>query len=293
MGDFEEPCVRLFLSVDLVGSTAFKNRRETELSSYRNGPPWANVFQEFYAGFPRVFERQIGHHRLDAPIRPRLVKAIGDELLLQTPIESSHDAQQVVRHFAVALVDYKSKNLSDHQLSLKGTAWIAGFPINNFRVSFEQEDGRRAVDFIGPSIDTGFRLTSMSSPRMLTVSVDLALLLLQGDGLDLYFGGTHNLKGVLGGKPYPHIWYKVAGDDAELHTAELRLSKQTADKDALKQYCEHYIEGSANTWLIRPYLKDDDRFSKTPEWHKQVLETFRRVDAENLKGADESEPPSA
>jgi hypothetical protein len=281
-----ESCVRLFISVDLVGSTAFKNKRESDTkTSKAPGPPWADVFYTFYSGFPKMFERQLDGKRLRAAIQPRLVKTIGDEVLLQTPIESSADAKDVVRFLAHALVSYKATNLSDAPLLLKGTAWIAGFPINNHRVQFEDEGGARGgEDFIGPSIDTGFRIAKTAAPSRLVVSVDLALLLLSGDdALDLYIDGAESLIGVLGGRPYPRIWYKVSGEHSALHDAELKLIKHEPRKSELRTYCQEYIRSCGDTWLIVPYLKNDAAFRVMPKWHEAVLETWEKVDTRNMR----------
>lgn len=279
----EESYVRLFVSVDLVGSTAYKNGTENaqDGSKYGSGPPWADVFKNFYNGFPKWFERPLdGYLSLEPEIRPRLVKTIGDELLLQAMIRTHHDARNIIRFLSAALPAYTNTNLSDKPLLLKATAWVAGFPINNFEVPFEEEGGKSGGgDYIGPSIDTGFRIAKMATPSKLVVSVDLALLLLQGqDALDLHFEGTENLKGVLGGKPYPILWFTVAGRDSELLRAELDLRRDRPTKDALQRYCEKYIDSCEGTWLIRPYLREDAAFQGIPSWHQKVIEASRRLD---------------
>lgn len=284
----ESSCVRLFLSVDLVGSTAFKNTSENS-SGQRSGPPWANLFFAFYTGFPKIFGQGLGEEiePLREELRPALVKTIGDELLLQTRIRSSRDAVDVVRFFTKALAHYTKHNLASDKLLLKGTAWIAGFPINNCRVAFES----RPHDFIGPSMDTGFRISRHASPSKLVVAVDLALLLLSADrALDeMFFEGTETLRGVLGGRPYPIIWHKVDGEHTDLHSAELRLRNQKHDKEQLRAYCAEYINSCQRTWLIRPYfLGGEGKFSNAPEWHMEVMRTWARVDERNSALGDTS-----
>jgi hypothetical protein len=295
----EKSCVRVFLSVDLAGSTAFKDTHERNLKTSkskkksepsahdiaigtRSGPPWADVFFNFYTGFVRVFDQKLGEQTLPEELKPKLVKTIGDELLLKVEISRASDAVQIVRFFAKALPYYARQNLSDHKLLLKGTAWIAGFPINNYRVLFEGDSKHLGEDYIGPSIDTGFRIAKLSQPSKLVVSADLAVLLLTPESsLDLYYDGTESFRGVLGGRPYPVIWYRVDDDDHELHKAELELRKHRPEKDALLKYCNAYIKSCNSPWLIRPYLKDDDNFKDVPEYHKLVMETWKRVDARN------------
>ena len=47
--------VRLFLSVDLSGSTAFKNSKDGEGRKTGEPPNWVIVFQRFYSDFPSMF----------------------------------------------------------------------------------------------------------------------------------------------------------------------------------------------------------------------------------------------
>jgi hypothetical protein len=233
-----------------------------------------------------MFERPLGGRTLSEGIRPRLVKTLGDELFLQSTIRCSGDAREVVRSFGRALSEYKQLNLPEESLLLKGTAWIAGFPINNHHVTFEQEGGKAGgEDFIGPSIDTGFRIAKVATPQKLVVSVDLATLLLAGDDpLPLYFEGTQTFKGVLGGRPYPIIWHKVDGDHSVLHAAELKLMGNSPKREELETYCVEYLRSCEGTWLIRPYFKttDDPIFCEKPRWHELVMETARKVDRRNM-----------
>lgn len=291
----DKSCVRVFLSVDLVGSTAFKDMAERASrdpkkreGKVRGGPPWASLFFNFYTNFVRVFEQKLGEQELTLPdgLKPKLVKTIGDELLLQVEITNASDAVQLVRFFALALPHYTKHNLADQKLLLKGAAWIAGFPINNHRVPFEELKPPQE-DFIGPSIDTGFRIAKLATPSKLIVSVDLALLLLSAvDALELYYDGAESLRGVLGGRPYPIIWHHVSGDkdnaDAKLHRLELKLRKQDPQKkEEFKDFCAAYIEACDSIWLIKPYLKNDPMFKDAPTYHKLIMETWDKVDARN------------
>ena len=277
----DSSCVRLFASVDLAGSTAFKTHGRKDQSE-RAGPAWVDTFTSFYVGFPRMFERDLGDLKLEKRLRPRLVKIIGDELLLQTEIASSADARKLVRFLATAIAEYTKTSMASLPLRLKATAWIAGFPINNHRVPF---DGKGLVeDFIGPSIDAGFRVAAAATPSKLVVSVDLALLLLAGtDPLELYFEGTESLHGVLDGRPYPIIWHKVETDERDLHDAELRLRGHAADREKLAAYCEAYVAScvaaTKDTWMIRPYFAGDPAFSEIPPWHLAVMDAWKKADS--------------
>lgn len=284
----EDACVRLFLSVDLVGSTAFKNSSEADTGKGQGPLPWTNVFKEFYQSFPRMFAKKVDGHKLEAALRPSLVKAIGDELLFQVEIQSCLDASAILRFFAKALGEYSVQQLKDHpKLRLKGTAWIAGFPINNYRIPFFDEHGKPSqVDFIGPSMDTGFRIAKFATPLKLVVAVDLALLTLTSEqGPKLRFDGTQDLRGVLSGRPYPIFWTKVDGRDKVLQDAELALLEGNVGTDEAAQlkYCEAYVASCDGTWLHRPYLGNDSKFAVIPEWHIQRGAVIKQVDEQNYR----------
>jgi hypothetical protein len=282
----------MFISVDLVGSTAFKSKAEMSASNFKAGPPWVDVFRLFYAGFPRSFERWIGGVRLPPHLRPQLVKAIGDELLLVTTLQSSEDARTLVPFLAAAARDYSERNLEKDSLSLKVTAWIAGFPIINHKFDVLGETGVESADYIGPSMDAGFRIAKFATAQKLIVSVDLALLLLSGPRkLDLYFDGTERLKGVLADRPYPILWYKASRDDDALHKAEISLRRLKVDADALREYCSAFIDDCADTWLSRPYFEGDPEFFAKPRRHEQILTEWARIDAK--LGADEPSDDNA
>lgn len=108
-GHAERSCVLLFISVDLVGSTAFKSERSSSSDDGKRHPAWVDVFKEFYSGFPRVFERNIDGDKLSGKLRPKLVKTIGDEILLQTEIRSSQDARRIIKFLGRALVQPRAR----------------------------------------------------------------------------------------------------------------------------------------------------------------------------------------
>lgn len=306
MGGVEEsesPCVRLFFSVDLVGSTEFKQKEQKDGQA-----PWIDVFKEFYQGFPGYFGRKLDNVTLDEVLRPKIVKSIGDELFMQVTIQGSEHARQIVRFFAKVLKEYKKQQLYQSPLKVKGTAWIAGFPLNNRRVTFPivvKGTGAEQVlsefeDFIGPSIDTGFRLANFSTPSKLVVSVDLALLLLRDDEgpQRLHFDGTQALKGVLAAKPYPIIWYQVTpppnGEDSNLSSLEQAVRQPPATK-ALEDYCKAFVGEclSARSWLFPPYFADDPDFKAKPPWHEPASETNEKIDQRNFFPDPESAEPPA
>ena len=83
--------VRLFLSVDLSGSTAYKNSGSGENRHNGAAPKWVTVFQQFYTDFPDIFKTEYQKQKNDAVGNdgcPKLWKAVGDELIFCGKISS-------------------------------------------------------------------------------------------------------------------------------------------------------------------------------------------------------------
>ena len=282
----EAPSVRLFASVDLIGSTAFKNQVGSEAAGYRNRvPPWAETFRGFYWGFARTLHEVPDQHGDSAQSdgeRFVLFKSLGDELIFTQTIRRHGDAVRLSTRFRNALRAYNS-SLGGQQLGLrvKGTLWIAGFPINNTQIADPRlGDGLGGFDYLGPSMDAGFRLAKHASKRRLQVSVDLALLLTVAQtSLTFFFDGMEPLRGVLGDRPYPLIWIESDEDDIEQRLQG--IDRRHCDYRDLHQFCDNYLAScqSPPCWLIKPYLADDPRFQEQPAWHRQIYAEWAKEGA--------------
>lgn len=268
--------LRIFFSVDIVGSTAYKNQH-----AENSVQPWLPFFKDFYTQFPIVYRRHISDEKTvanfegDLPI-PDLWKSLGDELLFQTELKDHRHVSILVSAFKGAIEKY-NQDISHSPLRLKGTAWLAGFPVINAEISFEQQ-----YDFIGPSIDIGFRLTKFATEQQLVISIDLAYMLLKKvDNLEFVYDGKHQLKGVLNNKPYPVIWIKMNYPNAD--PFEDKIIPKT-DRDNLFKFCKNFIE-NAEYPLIFPFIHGDTEFNKAPEGYGEKLKQIIQV----LKSHDERE----
>ena len=217
--DFITSSLRLFLSVDVVGSTALKQRipKREKAGEGKSVPaePWFSPIVQFYREIERRFFQEWQQYELKiadktkwpAGPAPEFWKGAGDELIYTKRLTDHRQALVCLQAWIRAVNAYRTefKKLNP-TLDLKSAAWIAGFPVHNAEVFFRSsaaekeavvEDGdpiysnlvllqkyRSANsdnsiirDFIGPSIDTGFRIATLASPRKLVVSVDLALIL--------------------------------------------------------------------------------------------------------------------
>jgi hypothetical protein len=215
-------CLCLFLSVDLENATDYKlkARLRQQEDGWTTDNDWCAVFEQFYREFPIDFYRAyslLSEHRetknICQPFPPVLWKFAGDEILFYAPLT---DARQTLEHldaFAQTIIN-SNAGFAKRGITLrcKGTAWLAGFPINNRIVLMSRSNGQPPfIDFIGSSIDTGFRLSKFSSPRRLAISLDLLWILaicgLQCRYINRFgwlryrYFGDHVLKGVLRGCP--------------------------------------------------------------------------------------------
>ena len=291
--------VRLFLSVDLVGSTAYKSRSDDRNLS------WLKAFQKFYSEFPALFTAEFTRSRearrhLDGDITecgPKVWKTIGDEILFVNRVDTVVELGTYVHAFAEALRAFGDRIRADEgQLDAKGNAWVAAFPSPNCSIRLSREgeqdalsgraelpteelekevdDNPGAFDFLGKGIDGGFRIARNSTTERLTVSPALALLLARahknrdttGFECRFHFSKMEALKGVLGGKPYPVISMSTSRSEEkrefeELEAQLLRLPHLT-NNDKLLAYLEKFVKMHA---IEEPIVKMNSGAEPGPE----------------------------
>ena len=147
---FIQPRLRVFLSVDLIGSTRFKISQ-----SYPDGPDkpqeekdswWPKVLMAFYTDFQKTFlENWEEFRRLTgdwSEIKfgdpPKLWKALGDELIFSKICIHENEVWALVQVWRKTLVDFKATWKPD-VLKFKSGAWIVGSPVRNWEVAFLRE----------------------------------------------------------------------------------------------------------------------------------------------------------
>ncbi|MBV9858957.1 MAG: hypothetical protein JO038_02470, partial [Alphaproteobacteria bacterium] len=108
------------------------------------------------------------------------------------------------------------------------------FPSPNIEIEVPElarSDGATHTDFIGPDIDLGFRISKFACPSAVTVSLDLAEVVLRAENrelLDIFEVGRAELKGVLYGRPYPALWARPAGAPSGFMPWEIEDSPMVA-----------------------------------------------------------------
>ncbi|PZQ21222.1 MAG: hypothetical protein DI569_12720 [Sphingopyxis macrogoltabida] len=201
--------IRLFLSVDMVGSTQFKARFTGQGSQ-----GWLEIFRAFFSNFPLMLAGQVGFEFIDDDRTPSIDiwKAMGDEVIFTAEPQDADEAVSILRALIRAMTLYEGKYFDRLPLRLKGTAWLVEFGEQNIELDIAElaaGDGARHIDYIGPDVDLGFRLSKYARPSSLVISLDLLEQLLGADnagGLAFHLVGRDELKGVMFGRPYPVIW---------------------------------------------------------------------------------------
>jgi len=259
----------LFFSVDIINSTKIKYDRDD----------WIVLFEDHYDSFYTALKLKCKklniHNKGELQLPPiKLWKNSGDEMLFYVSINESFNSRANIgdiRHryemalwYILAFKQTLKEYNKDEQFRVKGTAWSGNTPINNYRIFNEN----RNIDFLGKSIDIGFRLSKYSSRGKIIISAELAIILmrdnyqtLKRNDIELHFESRETLKGVLNDMPYPIIWINTHYLLTDLENA-LR-GKNRQDSVKMMQYLEEFINTTDNQ-LHYPYIPgtpDNEPFS--------------------------------
>jgi len=264
--------VRLFLSVDLSGSTAFKNSKSGESRQGASAPKWVTVFQQFYTDFPALFGAEFQKETRESvgqDVCPKLWKAVGDELVFCGTISNQKTCIVALHAFVNTLHIYRKRLLDENiDLDVKGAGWLAAFPEPNRTVKLRQASDTSELhsasealeaaadhapfdyDFLGKAIDTGFRVANNAKPERLILSVQLARLIVAakqeqgGNGYDVRIDRPTTFKGVNKNEPYPVLYIDTMD---HLPTKKSRLLERTLlrensvpDTETLANYLAEY-----------------------------------------------------
>lgn len=340
---FIRPKLLLFLSVDIVNSTAFKfsakHKDDEGDSPFRY---WFSPISSFYRGIEREFfqkwdsiKKEDKNNFYSENDRPELWKASGDELIYIKKLSHQNEGLFSICVWMETIKSYRKEIRSKFPiLDLKASAWLAGFPVNNSEVILrssldlhttnldDEEDAHFSNlfllqkyysneekstfsglrDFLGPSIDTGFRLSSLSTSRKFGITVDLAYLLSVTalvippenfflKDLKFRYDGRTFLKGVSNGDPYPFIWLDMEDDDVLHKTEDDMLNSKNIPNSEIRKFCDLFLSRGEKHGLMKPYIVNDDYiFGEIPSIHQQKLERLKDYwESENKKRNIEQE----
>jgi hypothetical protein len=253
---------------------------------------------------------------------PILWKTNGDELIYYKDVSDRRELFVCLQAWKAAVLKYQAQLRTTGPLDIKATAWTAGFPVTNVEIVFESkitpdietpmsvvplsedprinqfallsqfyegDKGNLVLDFLGPSIDTGFRLTSKATPRKMAISVDVAYFLSVNNNMpaqsskeeslkpfEIRFEGNVDLKGVLAGKPYPLFWIDMHSDHAfALAEDKIQLARSLPLKD-VGDFCEAFYADN-DAFLMKPFIVYEDKnlYGEIPERYIECLEHLR------------------
>ena len=285
------PVHRLFISIDAIGSTKLK----TDIQEKHPQDPGKAVIwgAQLLAFLPEAHPLLLKHFQtqikscpgnkcskkctlVDSEKNPDFFpwKYIGDEVVMVADLRCGHQPYFFIEALRATLNDFNTKfakarlpkPLSDDaRLQFKGVAWVAGFPVTNMEVrlpgKIQQSNSEGSGptytmrDFLGPSIDLGFRLGKYASKSRLVISTSLAYFLHQAcTSLSkkfpvLYSGGKVYIKGATGNE---HHLFWLSPTNETGHPSELRHAPEAG------QLAEFFtaLYGEDRPFIESPYSRD-------------------------------------
>lgn len=200
--------VAVFMSLDIAGSTAFKAQAFGEGDS----PEWLEAFETFFREAPLIMMGQIAavFAMEDEVPETGVWKVIGDEIVLLAHPRTPREAELLLVAFYRTVINFDKMIFERWPLRIKGCCWAAQISRRNRAIEIPEMLGGDSeevyVDYLGPDVDTGFRLAACGGRGQVIVSSNLVELVCEEDrdsGIQFHYIGRKVLKGVYGGRPYP------------------------------------------------------------------------------------------
>jgi hypothetical protein len=228
---------------------------------------WMVTVVRFFEEFPILLKAQYERIERETSSRapfPGLWKILGDELLFVVELGRHSEVCVHVQAFRDALAAWNKEtraSRSTTRLLVKGAAWTAGFPVANALL----QTGATGEDYVGPSMDAGFRITKLATPRRLALSVELAWLLLAcNTSLRAHFEGRVLMKGVAEESGYPELWVEVESSSFQRLEDEMLGRSFQESPQRMKSLCQAFIEEFGVPRYL-PFLPGDPRLGIEPE----------------------------
>lgn len=242
--------VYLFFSFDLVNSTVFKSQYTEK---------WQTVFTRFYE---LIYMKLNTHYR-----NISIWKYIGDEVLLYLKISNIEEVYTAPIN-ALKIIEEVTKTLYENEedtrdkLFIKATLWIAKINLleqantkknqeNSYKnIAFSSGDlphwmDLQRIDFLGPDIDLGFRLSQYTQKKQLLISAEIAFILNRKNGEVSKYGrdeeyrykpnecckiiALKNLKGIWDDRAYPIIWFNSDWNIDKIFSYDEHLNSELVD----------------------------------------------------------------
>jgi hypothetical protein len=183
--------VQAFFSIDIVTGTKFKYT-ETETV-------WKDAFEFFFYGSEAML---LGRNILDGYDQHHFLfwKSLGDCIVFRSSCLDSTTFSRRVQTFQTFLHRFSRVLKKSFNLEVKSCIWYVDESIN-----LTLKLGKRE-DYIGPDMDVGFRLSSVTRARRCLMAMDSVVLLSESDIADQFeflHLGWRKLKGIKSETNYP------------------------------------------------------------------------------------------
>lgn len=237
--DAARPKLKIFLSADLVGSTAHK-QSNNRANDFRSPDDWSRHIQRFYSEMAYEFDTSWGNwtHKVaekqDSKTTitrsrnrffgsaPRIWKTIGDEIVFWKEIESEDQVWFVLSAWLRAIAINRLW-LLDKGLDIKSAAWTAGFPVLNrvianghYFLGFDEKEESQALELY----DEGDRKFIRSEYRKKDGELKNLFL------IDMYYKSAQESNDFNPGSFSQYVDFLGPGIDAGFRLANLSASSR-------------------------------------------------------------------
>jgi len=197
--------VVLFMAIDIVGSAEFKLQFRDNVDEAF----WLGPFESFFRWTPLRFIGRIAQAYAHVRSLPKtdVWRVRGDEIIFLSRLSRPDDAHLLTDAFMLTLRDCSDVVLRDWDLKVRGCCWAAQMSGRNRVITIpEMHDG--FLDYLGPDVDAGFRLSSCAPDGHVAYSYNLIHLFASVAGAEKYrfrYDEDRMLKGVVDQLPYPIV----------------------------------------------------------------------------------------
>lgn len=301
--------LRLFLSVDLVGSTAFKAKFGDPDPEKSPNPVWVDQIRHFYREFPEILSRNFAKAVSASTsgqatgLAPAVWKTIGDEIIFCCRLVDQEHLAACITSFMRTLSDYGGHlDQTNRPLDVKAYGWVAAFPSPNVTVEVygrasasspspelpdEETEASadrtpREYDFLGKGIDAGFRSGRFCSADSLMLSLELAYLTAIAarerllPQLEFEYSGRESLKGVINDRPYPLISVDAERNSSRRQVRERERTVSGQSRRPTPLQLIDFINAFMDDENIeKPLLQARDAVGPNPDYPRTYLDFER------------------
>jgi hypothetical protein len=204
--------LKLFVSIDLVGSTKFKANPPSSFPPSFSPKGYSPIsspdnWVEWYKHILLMLIELPNSHLLDYTVW----KIQGDEVIYSIDIQNKESLIKTLSTFYRSLGFASSfvRPMSQESLDVKAAAWLA-FIDEQHNVTIRDNP----MEYVGISFDEGFRVAgAFAKKRMFAVTFEIAKIVSTQTPQFIHLLKFERLKGVWNDRGYPVLWYSENPSD--------------------------------------------------------------------------------